>query len=107
MVGLQKPRWVRHSIKRRTSVDWADGASVFVLFILVWPLFFRDAAPCTEGNKEQVLASLVPGVVILRSVRILVGPLPPRPCLNFPTAFLNPKHSGPVRNPSRNGSRQL
>ena len=42
----------------------ADGTPALVLFILVPPLVLRNIVPYTNGDKEQVLAGLVPGMVI-------------------------------------------
>ena len=52
--------------------DYVDGAPVFVLFILVSSLLPPDSASCTKRNTEQVLATMVPAMVVCRSV----DPLP-------------------------------
>ena len=61
-------------IPSSSELLYPDCSSVFVLFILVRSLHFRDCMSRAEGNKEQVLATMVLYMVIRRSVSIPVGP---------------------------------
>ena len=49
---------------------------MFVVFVLVLFAIFHDGTPRTEGDKEQVLAAMVPTLGLSGLVHIFVGPLP-------------------------------
>jgi hypothetical protein len=77
MLGPERASWVRRSSSFELWWDYSDRTPVLALFVLVWSLLIRDSRSCTEGNKEQILATVVPTMVVRRLVCIPVGPLSP------------------------------
>ena len=48
----------------------AEDTLVFVFFVVVCSLLFRDDTSCAEGSKEQVLPTVVHTLGIRRSVYV-------------------------------------
>jgi hypothetical protein len=106
MFGLEKRSLGASFPKLELLWDYPDRAPVFVLFILVWSLLFRDGTSCTEGNKEQVLATMVPTMVIRRLVCTPLGPVAPPPVTpsQLRNSVFDPLFTKSVSNPRRGSS---